>query len=96
MNQRLPVQAQMCATCPFNPEGPNTHLAAYLAEQAVTERSRICHSTGTNNAFHVDTGLPPRLCRGARDVQLSVFFGLGFIAAKTDEAWEAKCEEMGL
>lgn len=86
----LPVRRVMCATCPFRPGSPNTYLAGTLAESAVTEASRICHSSGSNNAFHHRTGKPSVLCRGARDVQLNLFFALGFLAAPTDAAWAAQ------
>lgn len=36
------------------------------------------------------------LCRGARDVQLTYFTSMGVIKEPTDEAWEAKVQELGL
>lgn len=92
----LPVQPEKCATCPFRPHSKYAHLAADLADSAVTKASRICHSTGANNAINRQTGRPPMLCRGARDIQLEVFAALGVISEATDEAWQATCREMGL
>lgn len=92
--KREPVMSEMCSSCPFRPEGL-TELAPYLTRQAITEASRICHSTG-NSAVYGRTGKSPHLCRGARDVQLKAFFKMKGISAPTDEAWEAKCKEMGL
>jgi hypothetical protein len=66
-----------------------------LAVSALDTASRICHSTGSNNAIHKRTGKPEQLCRGARDIQLQVLAGMGVISAPTDEAWAAKCQEMG-
>lgn len=97
-SKRLPVMARQCATCPFREGVPQKYacLKEHLAESALNESSRICHSTGKNNAFHRRTGKPERLCRGARDLQIALFHAVGFIEAATDEAWEKKCQEMGL
>lgn len=91
-----PVCHEMCATCPFRPNSPYHYLAQGLAECALTQKSRICHSTGTNNAINKRTGKPEQLCRGARDIQLQCFAAIGFIEAATDEAWAKKREELGL
>lgn len=96
--KRLPVMPVQCATCPFR-EGVDQKYACLrkdLGESALNEASRICHSTGKNNAFHRDTGKPEKLCRGARDLQIALYHAFGFIEAATDEAWEKKCTEMGL
>jgi len=96
--KRPPVMPAQCATCPFRNgvDRKYSQLRDMLAESAMNESSRICHSTGSNNAFHKRTGKPEKLCRGARDLQLGYFHAIGFIAAATDEAWEAKCAELGL
>jgi len=57
---------------------------------ALTEASRICHSTGSNNAINSRTGKPPAICRGARDLQLKFFVATGFLDAPTDAAWNKK------
>jgi hypothetical protein len=93
--RRHPLLKAMCATCPFKEGSPYAYLAPDLTASALTEASRICHSTGSN-AIHHRTGKKPALCRGARDVQLQVFARMGFIAEATDEAWEAKCKEMNI
>lgn len=94
----MPIQPVMCATCPFRPGVPEKYavLKDSIAESAMTAASRICHSTGTNNAFHRRTGKPAGLCRGARDLQLLMFARMGFISEATDEAWEQKVQECGL
>lgn len=94
--KRLPVMQSKCATCPFRDNSPYSNLAPGLAESAQTESSRICHSTGSNNAINKRTGKKPMLCRGARDVQLIYWSSIGFISAPTDEAWYAKCKELGI
>jgi len=71
-------------------------LAASLAVSALSQASRICHSTGANNAINRRTGKPPRICRGARDVQLEALAALGFLDAPTDQAWDRKRRELGL
>ena len=82
----LPVRATMCATCPFRAGSPYAYLVPDLAASSMTEASRICHSTGSNG-LHKRTGKPRHLCRGARDLQLSVMTARGVIAAPTDAAW---------
>lgn len=92
----LPIMKAMCATCPFRDGSKTEFLRTDLGISALNEGSRICHSTGSNNAFHRRTGKPEHLCRGARDFQLQAFYTLKVIEAPTDEAWEKKCREMGL
>jgi hypothetical protein len=94
-----PVQPQMCKTCPFNPEAPEDFRALRddLAKCALSRKSRICHSTGT--AYRSILGkkgkLPPeKICRGARDLQLQVFYAFKVIEAPTDEAWAKKVNEI--
>jgi hypothetical protein len=89
-----PVCKTNCKTCPFIPGSPHANLAADLAFSALTEASRICHSTGANNAINRRTGKRPRLCRGARDIQLAHFHRIGFIPEPTDKAWAAKLREI--
>lgn len=96
MSKRLPVQSEMCATCPFRPGSKYQYIADDLARSALNERSRICHSTGSNNAINQRTGKPEMLCRGARNVQLMAFHALKVIEAPTDEAWDKACQERGL
>ncbi len=94
--RRLPLLKKCCATCPFVAGSKYEYLAIELTESALTEAARICHSTGSNNAINRRTGKPPMLCRGARDVQLAYFKAIGFLESATDEAWEKKCNEMGI
>ena len=91
--QVLPV---CCGTCPFREGSPYAYLAPDLADSALTEATRICHSTGSGNAINDRTGKPPAICRGARDLQLQAFYHSGFLSAPTDEAWAAKLQELGL
>lgn len=93
----LPLNKTMCSTCPFR-KGVAAKYAAVrraLTISALNEASRICHQTGSDNAFHRRTGKPEALCRGARDLQLDYFHAIGFLPAPTDEAWNAKANEMG-
>lgn len=62
--KRIPIMPAMCATCPFREGSPYADLAHDLTVSALTERSRICHSTGSN-AINYRTGKPSKLCRGA-------------------------------
>lgn len=84
----------MCGTCPFRPGSPYAHLAEYLTEQALTNASRVCHSTGSDNAINKRTGKPERICRGTRDVQLKAMHAMGVIEAPTDEAWDKAVQQI--
>lgn len=91
----IPVQKVMCATCPWRRGSPYAYLVAMLSKSAATEANRICHSTGTSSIVYPNgTGKPDRICRGARNVQLAVFFGAGLLSEPTDAAWYAKVEEL--
>lgn len=90
----LPVLRRQCATCPFRRKSKYAYLAPALAASALSESSRICHSTGSGNAINRRTGRRPKLCRGARDVQLQYFYKLGFLPEATDAAWAKKWAEM--
>lgn len=85
----------MCATCPWRDGSPYAELVPTLEASALREGSRLCHSTG-NNAINARTGKPARVCRGARDVQLRVLAGIGFLSQPTDAAWRAKCRQIGV
>jgi hypothetical protein len=89
----LPVMPAMCATCPFRPGSQYAYLADDLAKSAMSEASRICHSTGTS-AIYGRTGKPERICRGARDIQLKVMTAMGAIKAPTDAAWTEAVERL--
>lgn len=95
-SKRLPVLKTQCKTCPFKRHSKYAWLGPELAACALSESSRICHSTGSNNAINKRTGKPPQLCRGARDLQLKYFAAIGFITEPTDAAWELKCKEINL
>lgn len=84
----------MCATCPFRHGSPYASLAPDLAQSAATDASRICHSTGSN-AINRRTGVRPHLCRGARDIQLNIFYAMRYISAPTDEAWNEARARIG-
>jgi hypothetical protein len=90
------VQPEMCATCPFRHGSKYAHLQPVLAQSALTEATRICHSTGSNNGINRRTGKPPMVCRGSRDLQLRMFAASGFLREPTDACWVAKVEELSL
>lgn len=92
--QPEPVQPRKCATCPFRPGSPHADLAEMLTEYALTKGSRICHSTGPDNAINKNTGKAAHICRGTRDVQLAYMHAAGVIDAPTDEAWTRAVEEV--
>lgn len=90
-----PINKSMCPTCPWNPGSPYAHLREHLETRALGHESRLCHSTGSN-AINENTGIPERLCRGARDSQLQFLHAIRFLSAPTDAAWTQKCREMGI
>ena len=90
----MKVMPEKCATCPFRVGSPYAYLLHDLKHCALTQASRICHSTGSNNAINRRTGKPQALCRGARDVQLQMFYKLGFLPEPTDKAWDEKIAEI--
>jgi len=92
----IPLRAEMCATCPWAPGSPHANLRGTIAASACSESIRICHSTGANNAINRRTGKPPAVCAGARKVQLEWAARRRLIAAPTEEAWQAKCDELGI
>lgn len=92
----MPVMKQQCATCPFRDGG---WLQGLLSVRCVGLEeggggTPICHSTGPDAL--VPKIKEPHICAGARAVQLRWFAMIGFIAAPTEEAWQAKCDEMGI
>lgn len=84
----MAVRPTMCATCPYRPGSKYAHIQDELTQSAITEASRVCHSTGSS-AIHHRTGKPRKICRGARDIQLKLMVALGVIAEPTDAAWAA-------
>ncbi len=95
-NAGLPLRAEMCSTCPFRPGVAKKYAAVRetVTESALTEATRICHQTGSNNTFHRRTGKPEAVCRGARDLQLQFFYRIGFLKEPTDKAWDEKFKEI--
>lgn len=89
----LPVNAHSCATCPFREDGW-THLRDFLQQRALTEGTPICHSTGKALVSRAKRLGKARLCAGARQFQIDIFFRIGFLEAPTQEAWEHKWDEM--
>ena len=91
----LPVRLKQCQSCPFNSTASGDWLAVrpLLTHRALNEGTPICHSTGQALVRHNGERLPAHLCRGARNLQLTLFYALGYITAPTDEAWDAKRRE---
>lgn len=89
----VPVNKKHCRTCPFLDTGW-TDVREFLVHRALKEATPICHSTG-DDALVPSQG-PERLCRGARNLQLRLFYRIGFLETPTDEAWDAKRKELGV
>lgn len=84
----FPVMKEKCATCPFRAGGWES-LREIVTERVLTDASQTCHSTGVIHGKE-DT----HLCRGARDLQLQMFYAMGFLPEPTDAAWAAKVAEL--
>lgn len=95
-NPNMPVRKTMCATCPFQPNSKYECLKDLLAESALIESSRICHSTGSNNAVNNRTGKRPHICRGTREIQLNVMTELKMISEPTDIEWNNARVKIGM
>lgn len=95
--RNTPVMEKMCASCPFREHGL-TEVRGLLVKRSLTEGSPICHSTGDSDVVPPSKKLSQedRLCRGARNFQLIILHDCGFLTAATDEAWEAKRQELGV
>lgn len=91
----MKLQKEMCKTCPWRDNSPYRGLRAELTASAMYEATRICHSTGSSGLLG-DTGKKDKACYGARQVALGFWSGRGFISAPTEEAWQAKCDELGI
>lgn len=80
-----PVMKKKCATCPFRIDDNGRLIAPSVAKSVssrLMETSQICHAPRIY-------GKPEtQICRGARDIQLTIFHRLGMLSAPTDEAWE--------
>lgn len=85
----------MCGTCPWREGSPYEYLRGDLSVASMTE-SRICHSTGKDNAINKRTGKPEHICRGSRDLQLNLMTAMGVIASPTNEAWNDEREAYGM
>jgi hypothetical protein len=92
---RMYVNDAMCATCPWRKGSPYGDLRPTLEASARRQASRICHSTGSN-AINVRTGKPEMICRGARNYQLRFLTKIGLLREPTDDAWSARCQELGI
>ncbi len=77
-----PVMAEKCASCPFRQDGDH-ELAERVLERTILQASQICHHPVVKGKKET------HLCRGARDVQLQILHGMGWIDEPTDDAFAA-------
>ena len=87
----MPIKSVKCSTCPFGPNGC-VEVRESVKLRILNSASQTCHSTGVAIGKRRDT----HLCRGARDFQLHVLHGMGFLSEPTDEAWREKCKALGI
>jgi len=92
---KYPVRKRNCKTCPWL-EGQAEEWACLkpmLMDRAL-HSTPLCHSTGKALTRHNGERLKAHVCRGARDFQLELWYRMGFLSAPTDEAWDAKLQEI--
>jgi hypothetical protein len=78
----------MCASCPFARR--DHELANRVLGRTIFKASQICHHPTL-------AGKPEtHLCRGARDVQLTILHRMRLIDEPTDEAFRRKSQELGI
>lgn len=70
-----------CASCPFNDSG-DIELRNKVIERTSLNASQICHHPRLINKKET------HLCRGARDMQLTILYRLGLIPEPTDESFK--------
>ena len=89
----MPIMREMCETCPFREDREGVdEVRTGVMQRVMTEGSQTCHSTCLAIGERHDS----HLCRGARNFQLEVFARMGVIGAPTDEAWDERCQSIGL
>ena len=75
-----------CKSCPFAGSDPiqlsPERLNQIYRDVFTFSGSHLCHSAGNQ-----------MLCRGARDLQISLSHRLGFIKGPTDKAFQAELEK---
>jgi len=88
---------RMCPTCPFRENG-KTEFRFPLMVRSLSEASPICHSTGDSPVCPKEKKIHKEdwLCRGARNFALIYLHRTGFLDSPTDEAWEAKRQQLGV
>lgn len=79
--RQVPIQPKRCRSCPFGGEQPidlsPESLAEYTRKVVNLESQHICHSARRTV-----------LCRGGRELMLSVMTARGWISAPTNEAYD--------
>ena len=80
-----PVMKRQCSTCPFRPKG-DVELASQVLQRSLMKASQICHHPKLKSKKEI------HLCRGARDMQLTVLHRLGWIEEPTDECFKKASE----
>lgn len=68
-----------CATCPFGPNGDSAIAASVAAR--ILDASQLCHHPSLHNKRET------HLCRGARDLQLTILTAMGLLPEATDAAF---------
>jgi|SRR5271170_4992537 len=84
----MPVMKSQCATCPFGPNGDPNVCAGVIDRSVKFQGSQICHHPSLHGKRQT------HLCRGARDLQLRIMTAFGILPTPTDEAFDAKWEEL--
>lgn len=70
-----------CSTCPFHEDTPERIELANMVRGRSLQMSQICHHPRLKGKKE------SHLCRGARDFQIQILYGMGLLREPTDEAF---------
>lgn len=88
----FPVMPAKCSTCPFRVNDHGRHVdpmtVSRIQADVISKASQICHHPTLSGKKET------HLCRGARDYQIEIFYRLGFLESRTDEAWQKRLQEL--
>ena len=88
VNQVAPdcVQPQMCATCPFRDGSSFEMYRQQIELRVLTQSNHLCHAPQLHGKK------ADKVCRGAREYQKLMFWGIGLLPDTSDHAYNALLE----
>lgn len=83
-----PIMTAQCASCPFREIGDIAVRNSVMSR--LFDASQICHHPRLHGKKET------HLCRGARDLQLTILYRMGWLPEPTDQAFREKSEQLGV